>query len=367
MNGPSGTLHIEDHGRGGVPVVFVHSLGGSSGQWASQVGHLASHRRAVAFDLRGHGRSTLVEGAGARVEDFADDLAAVLDRLELPRVVLVGHSLGGAVVIHYAGAHPERVAGLLLLDPSSDGRLVPKAEAEGMIQALRQSYTSTIEAYWRSMLEASTEAVRERVLADLRQTAPQVVIGALTTVLEFDPVTPLSRYSGPRRALITALNETPAALQERVPGLVHARIEGTGHWLQLDAPELVNRALDEFLRESASLTRDRCVDYVEFVVRDLAVAQDFYRTVFGWSFTDYGPSYAGFTDGRREGGFTTDGTRQPSGGPLVIIYCEGLEAALGRVVDAGGVIVRSIFEFPGGRRFQFRDPDGYELGVWSDR
>ena len=111
-------------------------------------------------------------------------------------------------------------------------------------------------------------------------------------------------------------------------------------------------------------TNDRRIDYIEFAVSDLARTKDFYGAAFGWQFTDYGPSYVAFTDGRLDGGFTTqDPVRL--GGPLVILYADQLEETQRRVEAAGGRIVKEIFPFPGGRRFHFADPDGYELAVWS--
>lgn len=108
------------------------------------------------------------------------------------------------------------------------------------------------------------------------------------------------------------------------------------------------------------------IDYVEFPVRDIARSKSFYGDVFGWTFTDYGPSYCEFRDGRLSGGFTTEGTIHP-GGPLLILYSADLAGTERAVARAGAKIVRRIFEFPGGRRFHFADPDGYELAVWSDR
>ena len=110
---------------------------------------------------------------------------------------------------------------------------------------------------------------------------------------------------------------------------------------------------------------DRRIDYVEFPVPDIAVAREFYRTVFGWTFTDYGPDYTSFEDGRIAGGFR-GGERAQPGGPLVVIYAVNLEAALAAVQAAGGVVTQPTFDFPGGRRFHFRDPSGHELAVWSD-
>lgn len=107
------------------------------------------------------------------------------------------------------------------------------------------------------------------------------------------------------------------------------------------------------------------IDYVEFVVADISRSTAFYGDAFGWTFTHYGPSYTAFSDGRLEGGFTTEGAVRP-GGPLVILFADDLEDTLRRVESTGGKIVRPIFDFPGGRRFHFEDPDGYELAVWAE-
>src|SRR5262245_49610379 len=90
----------------------------------------------------------------------------------------------------------------------------------------------------------------------------------------------------------------------------------------------------------------------------------FYSAAFGWAFTDYGPTYAAFNEGL-DGGFQADASEAPAA-PLPILYSEELEAALAAVEAAGGVILKPIFSFPGGRRFHFRDPAGNELAVWSE-
>lgn len=107
-------------------------------------------------------------------------------------------------------------------------------------------------------------------------------------------------------------------------------------------------------------------DYVEFVVHDIAKTKAFYAAVFGWAFTDYGPAYTSFVDGSLAGGFTTDGTPRP-GGPLMVFHVADLETTLAKVKAAGGAVVKTPFSFPGGRRFQFTDPDGYEISAWSEK
>lgn len=112
--------------------------------------------------------------------------------------------------------------------------------------------------------------------------------------------------------------------------------------------------------------RDNRIDYVEFNVTDIARSKAFYGSAFGWQFVDYGPAYCEFRDGRLAGGFTTTAPVRASGGPLVILYADDLEAAEARVTAAGGTISQPIFTFPGGRRFHFTDPDGYQLAVWTE-
>ena len=111
---------------------------------------------------------------------------------------------------------------------------------------------------------------------------------------------------------------------------------------------------------------DRRIDYVEFPATDVAKTKKFYVDAFGWKFTDYGPDYTSFEDGRLTGGFRKSPS-VGSGGALIVVYAVDLAAAQKKVEQAGGKIVKPIFSFPGGRRFHFADPSGNELAVWSER
>ncbi len=111
--------------------------------------------------------------------------------------------------------------------------------------------------------------------------------------------------------------------------------------------------------------QNRRIDYVEFPATNLPDIKKFYSGVFGWVFTDYGPNYTSFNDGRLAGGFRKE-SQVTAGGPLVVLYATSLEEIEAEVGAHGGRIVRQIFEFPGGRRFHFTDPSGNELAVWSE-
>ncbi len=104
------------------------------------------------------------------------------------------------------------------------------------------------------------------------------------------------------------------------------------------------------------------INYVELPVGDIGASKAFYETAFGWSLTDFGPSYAATLTGDVDLGLQAD-AGEATTAPLVVIDVDNLEAALIAVEAAGGRIIRPIFAFPGGRRFHFRDPAGNELAA----
>lgn len=241
-------IFIDDGGVKGLPVIFIHSAAGNISHWEAQLKHLRQSRRAIAFDLRGHGRSPVLTKPSFSIESFAEDLEHIIAELALERFVLVGHSLGGAISIEYSGRHPEQVAGLLLLDPASDGRLVPRDVVNGVMSALRsEAYWPTVEAYWLPMLEKARADVRKLVLADLKATSQDVLIGTLDALFQFDPLSPLELYKGPRLCIFTDVTDNPAGLHQLVPKIPQRKLDDVGHWLQLDNPKIINDILDEFL------------------------------------------------------------------------------------------------------------------------
>ena len=110
------------------------------------------------------------------------------------------------------------------------------------------------------------------------------------------------------------------------------------------------------------------ISYVEFPSRDIAKTKAFFSTVFGWSFSDYGPDYVSFSNQGLNGGFYKSdmvaSTRR--GSALLVFFTKTLETTQAKIETAGGSIVKPIFAFPGGRRFHFVDPNGNEYAVWSD-
>jgi pimeloyl-ACP methyl ester carboxylesterase len=249
VQGPAGRLRVSDGGSG-PPVVLVHGLAGNVSYWTSQLDHLRRSRRAIAVELRGHGASDPAGDRHYSFDAFVGDIEAAVDALALPTFALVGHSLGAALVGEYAGRHPERVTSLVLVDPPGDLTRLPQEAIGQFLAALRsESYPAAIEQQYEMGLAQGEPGVRERVLANLRVTPREVVVGAYETMV-VDPVPPLERYRAAGGRVVAVLadgNTGPIALPELMPDLPRRAITGTGHWLHMDRPEEFNRLLDEIL------------------------------------------------------------------------------------------------------------------------
>ena len=111
------------------------------------------------------------------------------------------------------------------------------------------------------------------------------------------------------------------------------------------------------------------INYVEFPAKDLNKAKSFFGSVFNWSFTDYGSEYIAFENEGLDGGFYQSDkvVSADSGSALVVFFSNELEQTQNKIEANGGKIIQDIFDFPGGRRFHFTDPNGNEYAVWSDK
>lgn len=109
------------------------------------------------------------------------------------------------------------------------------------------------------------------------------------------------------------------------------------------------------------------IDYLEIPVRNINDTKAFFTRVFGWKFSDYSPQYTCFNGAGIKGGFYQDARNftLAKGAPLLVIFSSDLMETEQEVKNAGGEISKSLFDFPGGRRFHFIDPNGNEFGVWG--
>jgi pimeloyl-ACP methyl ester carboxylesterase len=228
IRGTAGYIYVDDGGTKGIPVLFVHSFGGNTGHWANQLQHLRDPgRRAIAMDLRGHGRSDSSGKQDYSVESLAMDIAAVADSLKLQEFVLVGHSMGGSAAIAYAGTHPDRVAGLMLV--GTPGK-TPQEQSKPVIASLARPEVEKIERDGMHKLSRETS------------------LSIIKAEFKFDPLPFLKKYPGPKLIVSADGERQPNALHSLLPHIPHQTIPGTSHWVQMDKPGEFNDIMDEFLK-----------------------------------------------------------------------------------------------------------------------
>lgn len=245
VKGFAGNLSVNDGGSGAAtPVLFVHSFAGSAMQWLPQLDHLRATRRAVAFDWRGHGESDPSPTNDYSVQAIAEDVAVVADKLSLNRFVLVGHSMGAAAAIRYAGLYPERVAGLVV--EAIGGKMDDKI-AKPMIEAIDSNYEEKMDEYWTRLLTDSSLATQLLVKRDRAVLTKTQALAMIHAAFSYDPLTDLGQYDGPKLTIIAPSGDTQFALHRLTPGVPVQIIEGTSHWMHLDKPAEFNQLLDEFL------------------------------------------------------------------------------------------------------------------------
>jgi pimeloyl-ACP methyl ester carboxylesterase len=247
ISGTAGLIYVDDGGSGNnLPVIFLHSFGGSTQHWAPQLAHLRGKRRAVAYDSRGHGLSDKPADNDYSVHSLAADLAAVVDSLHIPRFILVGHSQGGATSIAYAAAHPDRVAGLLL--EGTPGK-TPAQQSRSIIASLESDkYERVMEDYMKTLLTNARPSVDTLERSGMKKLSKEACLAIIREMFNYDPLPDLSKYSGPKLIVYSAREAQPNSLFKQVPWVPNRMVQGTSHWIHLDKPEAFNNIMDEFLK-----------------------------------------------------------------------------------------------------------------------
>ena len=246
--------------------MFVHGFLCTREDWRHQLQFLSQTHEVVACDLRGHGQ-TPGRPQECSIEHFGGDVAALVNNLELSAPILVGHSMGCRVVLEANRIAPERIAGIVLIEGSRTGTGDPAAaEADARRQINARGYNAWAEDLFRQMFFQSTPATERLVQRAVRQ---GIEIGAelWPRSVRWDAGTMESALAAVRAPVLviqtTARDLHSGKRSPMQPGqstpylellkakLKQVRIEilpGLGHFPQLEAPERVNRLIEEFCR-----------------------------------------------------------------------------------------------------------------------
>jgi len=240
-------LRVAEHGKGEPSFLCLHGLADTLEIWSHVIPSLARRGRVVAMDQRAHGESTAPPGPYRR-EDLAHDAVAVLDRLGISRAVLVGHSMGGIIAMTTALACPERVAGLVLIGTASQ---CSEPVAGWYEQIARAAETDGLAGLTRVIYGAASQ---HRLQGDPQGIAH--VTRCLKSLYE-DPLTPkLRAISCPTVLLVGDKDpmgpKASAIIQRQMPSAELQVIPDRGHWVHVEAPDIVVAAIDRLLGQHAT-------------------------------------------------------------------------------------------------------------------
>jgi pimeloyl-ACP methyl ester carboxylesterase len=244
-------LTFEVHGAGAPTLVFVHGWSCDRSYWRGQLRPLAARYQTVAVDLAGHGGS----GVGRRawtMAAFGEDVVAVVEQLGLGEVVLIGHSMGGDVIVEAALRLGERVLGLVWVDTYSTlGEPLTDDELEAFVAPFRENFAGATRALVRRLFTADADAgLVEWVAADMSAAPPKLAMDALERAVgnERGILAGLRELSAPVVAINPDARPTDAQALRR-HGVKTVLVSGVGHFLMLEDPDRFNRLLGDVIED----------------------------------------------------------------------------------------------------------------------
>ena len=247
-------IHYVAAGAGEPALLFVHGWCCDASYWQLQMEHFASTHRVIAVDLAGHGQSGLDRGEWTMAA-FAADVNAVLDQEKLNDVVLVGHSMGGAVIAEAALARPKRVRGLVGVDNFHDVTLhISNRQIEGLLGFLAADFPNNVKTWVGQMFPAGADsALADSIASDMASAPSEMGLGALDHLLHWyneKPATVLPRLPAPLECINSDAGPTNTdTLKVLRPGYVLRLMPGGSHFLAQESPAVFNRLLEESLAD----------------------------------------------------------------------------------------------------------------------
>lgn len=246
-------LHYVSGGRGDTALVFVHGWLGNAEWWRPLMERFAADYEVVALDLAGHGRSGSPSEDWS-VERFADDVIAVVNDLGLERVVLIGHSMSGAITVEAATQLRGRCSLLVPVDTLNDFEwdLPPETWAQ-FFAGLRADFPTAVEAFFRGLLFApsSPPEVVERVVREARAANPQRAVPMLERAHDYDlkgALRCLRSWNAPFHAIQSDRNPTNLETNRKYVERFEVELmPASGHWPMLEDPQAFGDALARVL------------------------------------------------------------------------------------------------------------------------
>ena len=243
-------IRYHSEGQGSPALVFVHGWGCDRSHWTEQVAHFAPTHQVVTLDLPGHGAS----GKNRRewtLQAYGEDVRAVVKALDLRRVVLIGHSMGGPVVLEAARRMPDRVVAVIGVDTFHDvERRMDTKQADDFLARWRKDFPGTLHEMVSFLMPKNPDpAFRERIETEMAQADPEMAVTLLENLFRYDLAAGFDAVHAPIRAINTTMPTNVEADRRHSPGFAVVDLSGTGlgHFPMLETPALFDQKLEELL------------------------------------------------------------------------------------------------------------------------
>ncbi len=238
-------------GKGSPTLVFVHGWCCDRTYWRLQVDYFAKHFEVVTIDLAGHGESGLNRSAWT-IEAFGKDVSTVIKKLNLEDVILIGHSMGGPVIIEAARQMPKPVLGLVGVDTFQNFEFKYSPEQfDKFISPFKANFKEATSRFVRSMFHSNADSTLvESIVKDMSSAPEEVGIGAMKGLFDFDPTKALTETRVPIHCINSDKYPTHVGIGRRHAQSFQVKLmPGIGHFVMLEDPERFDQLLVEAIYE----------------------------------------------------------------------------------------------------------------------
>ncbi len=255
VSAPDGvTIHYDAQGQGQPAIVFVHGWSCDRSYWDAQRDYFAKKHRVVTVDLAGHGESS-AERDDYTMSAFGADVAAVVQALDLTNVVLVGHSMGGPVVVEAAKQLKGRVAAVVGADTFKGvGQRPSPAELEDRMARLDVDFVGDVQAIVESMFVADSDPqLRSWVVDDMSSAPPRVAKSAMRGLSSYQAAAAIAALDVPFVLINSDYRPAdPAAIKALAKSFEYIEMSGVGHFVMMEDPQTFNSHLQAIIQSLPS-------------------------------------------------------------------------------------------------------------------
>jgi pimeloyl-ACP methyl ester carboxylesterase len=240
-------------GSGETVLVFVHCWSCDKSYWAGTIDYLSKNYKVYAIDLAGHGESGLGRTEWT-IENYAKDVKAVVDKEGLDKVILIGHSMGGSVVLTVAQLLGDKVRALITVDTFQDiEEKLTQEQMDGFYKMFEEDFTGTTKEFVKGLFAENADSILVMKIADDMSSAPpDVALASFKSLFQFDEASIFDKINIPVRFINSDKFPTNVeAAKRHIKDFDVKIIKGVGHFPMFEKPEEFNKLLEETIIELA--------------------------------------------------------------------------------------------------------------------